>query len=287
MKLMFRKAFSALGICGALALTGCSFFDYNVKPLAKVGDASLYPDDVKLGLAAGVSAEDSARLAEAYIKNWCVEQLMYEKAKDNVTDLDEIDLLVEKYRKSLMIYEYQLQLIGQNLNRPISTSEVQKFYTDNKELYTAQETLFQGLFLVIPAKSVALGELRAQVRQSDINMMEIDRVINKYSLKVKYYDEQWTPLAAVKRQGLFHLSKSHDFGRTHYVEESDEENTYMLIVQDFILAGAPQPFDYVKERISNMLNEQRKADYLRDLSEKLYKDAKESGKIKFASQDKK
>lgn len=286
MKLLFRNLFSALGICGALTLTGCSFFDYDLKPVAKVGDAALYLDDINVGLTSETSAEDSVRLTEAYIKNWCVEQLMYEEAKDNVTDLDEIDLLVENYRKSLMIYEYQLQLIGQNLSRPISIAEIQRFYTDNKELYTAQETLFQGLFLAIPLKSAALPELHSQVRQAEVNMMEIDRIINKYSLRVKYYDERWTPVAAVKRQGLYHLSKSHDFGRGHYVEESDEEFTYMLIVQDYILAGAPQPFDYVKDRITNMLTEQRKVDYLRDLSEKLYNDAKQSGKIKFATQDK-
>jgi len=47
-----------------------------VKPIAKVYDQFLYPDNLKGLIAEGISPEDSAGRVENYIKTWIRKQLM-------------------------------------------------------------------------------------------------------------------------------------------------------------------------------------------------------------------
>ena len=55
-------------------------------------------------LTAGLSGEDSALVADGYIKQWATEALLYDKARNKV-DGKQIEALVEDYSRSLYAHE--------------------------------------------------------------------------------------------------------------------------------------------------------------------------------------
>ena len=56
-------------------------------------------------LTMGLSPEDSATVADNYIKQWSTEVLLYDKARNKVDD-KHIEALVEDYRRSLYAHAY-------------------------------------------------------------------------------------------------------------------------------------------------------------------------------------
>ncbi|MBQ0155767.1 MAG: hypothetical protein KBT22_04220 [Bacteroidales bacterium] len=253
--------------------SSCKYFGKGVAPIAELNGKPLYEDDVKSVLSPDMSYEDSIKSIDNYIRNWAVEELLYQKAEENITETEEVDLLVEKYRKSLMIYEYQQHLIREKLSNPIKEADLIEFYNNNADLYTAHETLFNGIFITMPVKSQAKAEINPLLKFAEISISAIEPIATKYSLKVKYFDSEWTPIAAVQRLGMSDISRTHSFEQKNHFESTDEENIYILVVQDHIKVGDKQPFVYVKERIENMMIEQKKANFLRKLADDAYNEA--------------
>lgn len=273
------KLFGTAALFSMCCFSSCKYFSKGVEPIVELNGKPLYEDDVKSVLSADMSYEDSVKSIDNYIRNWAVDELLYQKAEENITETGEVDLLVEKYRKSLMIYEYQQQLIREKLSNPIKESDLVDFYNNNPDLYTAHETLFNGIFITMPVKSQAKSEVNALLKYADINISAIEPIATKYSLKVKYFDSEWTPIAAVQRLGMSDISRTHSFDHKNHFESTDEENVYILIVQDHIRVGDRQPFIYVKERIENMMIEQKKANFLRKLADDAYNEAIQSGAL--------
>lgn len=278
-----KKIFEMIGIAALTSMccfSSCKYFGKGVTPIAELNGKPLYEDDVKSVLSPDMSYEDSVKSVDNYIRNWAVEELLYLRAEENITETEEVDLLVEKYRKSLMIYEYQQHLIREKLSNPIKETDLIDFYNNNADLYTAHETLFNGIFITMPVKSQAKAEINPLLKFADINISAIEPIATKYSLKIKYFDNEWTPIAAVQRLGMSDISRTHSFENKNHFESTDEENIYILVVQDHIKVGDKQPFVYVKERIENMMIEQKKANFLRKLADDAYNEAIKSGALK-------
>ena len=76
-------------------------------PLVEISGEFLYKEDLQSVLPADLSKDDSLLFAEHYIKNWAEGVLLYQKAESNIPDDDEVNTLVENYRKALIVHTYQ------------------------------------------------------------------------------------------------------------------------------------------------------------------------------------
>ena len=101
-------------------------------PLVEVNGTFLYKEDLQSVLPAGLTKDDSLLFAEHYIRTWVEDLLLYEKAQNNIPDNEEIDRLVENYRKALIMHTYQEELIGQRLTKDIPEQEIAENYEKNK-----------------------------------------------------------------------------------------------------------------------------------------------------------
>ena len=68
----------------------------------------------------GLSKADSASFTENYIRKWVEDVLLYEKAESNVSDAGRVETLVQNYRKSLIMHDYQQHLVEQMLTSELS-----------------------------------------------------------------------------------------------------------------------------------------------------------------------
>ena len=60
-------------------------------PLVEVNGMFLYKEDVVKSTPVGLSAADSLRFVKDYIRKWSESVLLYEKAKNNIPDNEEIE----------------------------------------------------------------------------------------------------------------------------------------------------------------------------------------------------
>lgn len=171
--------------------------------IVKVGNRVLLKSDLEEGIPSGLSSNDSLFAAEHYIRAWIIDVLLYDIAEQNTSDMAHINRLVENYRKSLVIYQYQEQLINEKLVRKITDEELHKYYESHKEKFKFDKYPAQGIFLNL-AESLSADDVipfeyaKPAVREMFVNQQKIDflkkmeddiylRALNKR--EIKFYNE--------------------------------------------------------------------------------------------------
>ena len=92
--------------------------------IASIGDSYLYKDEVELMYAISGHGIDSVRFVDDYIERWAVEHLFYDKASENIASTVDIESMVEKYRRGLILSLYQDGLVSQQLVPNISFDDI-------------------------------------------------------------------------------------------------------------------------------------------------------------------
>ena len=226
-------------------------------PVLEVAGRFLYQDELEKIIPPNVSVIDSADVADRYIRKWVTEVLMYENARRNITNISEINKLVEEYRRSLIIHEYEQALIAQRLEREITEAELIDFYNKFKSQLLLNDNIVKGILLILPKDAPQLNDVYSWVRSADTKSLEN---IEKYSLKnaISYdYFNEWTAFSDIVRKTPFVIEDSRNFvTNTNFAETADSTKLYLLQISDALLAGEVEPDEVAKERIKRaMLNE--------------------------------
>jgi hypothetical protein len=257
--------------------------DSTRQPLLEVEGKFLYLDQVEAVLPPGVSAKDSTRFADSYIKKWITDVLMYENAKRNVTDKDEIERLLEDYRKSLTIHQYQQKLIRQRLPNTITEEELQKFYEEYKSEFILRENIIRGILLVLPKGSPKIDNVRSWVKSGKTKDLEqIEKYSIQHALSYDYFGETWTPLNVVLKKMPVQIEDPASFASSNrFFETSDSLTIYMLKVNQAKRVGEAEPLETAKEKIISIIMNQKRSDLISDFESELYKDAIDNETVTF------
>jgi len=245
------------------------------KPLLEVEGKFLYADEVQQIIPPNVTDTDSIGIAQSYIRKWVTDVLMYENAKRNITNKNEIEELVESYRKSLTIHQYQQKMIEQRLPKEPSEEDMKAFYTQYSDQLVLKENIIKGLLLIIPQKAPKLSTVRSWVQSGNAKSLES---IEKYSLQnaisYDYFGDKWLPLSEIlKRIPLKIEDPSKFLSSNRFVEASDSTEHFFLRIESFRLSGQVEPFEMAKDRIGNILLNKKKADFISKFETEIYNDA--------------
>ena len=76
---------------------------------------------------------------------------MYDVALRNLGDeKEEVDKLVEEYRRSLVRYRYQERLVEEKLKTDIRESDKLNYYEENQKKFILDKGLIKGIILENP-----------------------------------------------------------------------------------------------------------------------------------------
>ena len=77
------------------------------KLVAQVGEKKLFQSEISKIIPAEIIDQDSVQMADDYIRKWVKQELLINKANENLT-LEQKNLTkeIEEYRNSLIIYKY-------------------------------------------------------------------------------------------------------------------------------------------------------------------------------------
>ena len=167
-------------LCGLIGLSSCTknATTQQKGTLVKVNERTLTKEDVLSVLPKNISSADSLLWAESYIKQWVKDNLVYDVALQNLGDENraEIDRLVDSYRRSLVRYRYQEQLVHERLSANITDEEKRNFYDENQDQFELDHSLIKGLFLKIPIDAPNLDEVKKWYRStSEASIEKIEK----------------------------------------------------------------------------------------------------------------
>lgn len=277
-------------LCGLIGLSSCT---KNATPqqkgtLVKVNEHTLTKEDVLSVLPKNISSADSLLWAESYIKQWVKDNLVYDVALQNLGDKNraEIDRLVDSYRRSLVRYRYQEQLVHERLSANITDEEKRNFYDENQDQFELDHSLIKGLFLKIPIDAPNLDEVKKWYRStSEASIEKIEKYSVQNAVVYDYFYDKWVSFDEVFVNIPIQVTNENEFLRTHsFVEIADSSYCYLLNIEEYVAKGKIAPFEYASTQISDMLVNQRKVQFLKNFEEELYNDAIRGGNVVFSAE---
>lgn len=251
--------------------------------LVKVGDHILTRAELNEALPRGLSVVDSATFADNFVKQWAEDILLYDVAAENLPDMVRIERMVEQYRRDLVIFEYQKQLMNEKLSREIPESEVKAYYEADPGRFKLKSGIIKGLFLKVPYNSPRINQLKKWYKSGKPEAVEN---IEKYGLQnaviYEYFYDRWVPFKEVMNNIPYEISDETAFLRTHHnIEYQDSSYLYLLNISDVLTEGSEMPFDFARKQIEEILLNHRKNEFIRNTQRELYNEAFKKGEIEF------
>ena len=230
--------------------------------------------------ASAANAEDSTRYADQYIRRWATDILQYQAGKDHSSP--ETEALVEDYRRSLYVAEYERHLVDKRMPKYVSDAEADTFYVRHADRFVLQENILEGILLVLPADAPSLPELKAKLKDiaDEDNLEYIEKYAYRHAAGYELFATQWrTGNQILMRMPSNKWQKS--LAPDKLFEERDTASIYLLQVTDCRLVGEQMPIEYARPTIDKMILAERRVTFLQQQRDELYEDAVRYGKIRF------
>ena len=275
-------------LCLLMALmvfTGCYKEDIHRgrTPIAAIGDSYLYKDEVELLYATYGQGVDSAHFFRDYVERWAVERLFYNKAIENVALNNDIESMVENYRRGLVLSLYQDRLISQQLVSDISQADIQQFYEQNEVMFELEEPMFKGLLLKVSDKSPNINKVRAWcIRKSSEDFERIEKYSIANSAFYNNFQEEWRTMADVaKLIPITEYQLNERLKKRETIEFKHAGFTYFISADTIIQKGDLKPIEIVSTEITELLVNTRKANFIKEKKNSLYNEALKTGVVEF------
>jgi len=152
-----------LTILSIFLLFSCSMFEENISEvsIARVEDKFLYQSDLEGIVPIETTEEDSALIVNNYIQGWVKDNLILQKAELNLReDQKNVQKQLEDYRKSLIIYAYEKELIKQRLDTSVSATEIQDFYDNNDQNFELKNDIVKVRYLKVNKNAPQIKNIR-------------------------------------------------------------------------------------------------------------------------------
>ena len=257
--------------------------------LVRVHRNVLNRSEVEKIIPKNISSSDSLLIAENFIQKWIKDVLTFEVAQRNIgNEEDDINRLVDDYRRSLLRHRYQEFMIRSRLTAEIRDDEKMTYYNENTARFLLDKNLIKGLFLKIPAESPGLADVKKWYRSQDPKELEnIEKYSIQYASVYDYFYDRWVDFDEILDKMPIYVSNKSQFLSTNQtVELNDSAFCYFLNISEYLLSENIAPYEYADTQIQELMINNRKMDFLRSLEEELYQDAIRKGEVIFYTNQK-
>ncbi len=246
-------------------------------PVAKAGNVVLYYDEIPEQVKGSFSETDSLVVIQNYINKWARKELMFQKAKENITDglINQIENQLNETRVNLIVYEYQRQMMLQRMDTVVGDKELESYYSNNEKNFVLTSNIVKALFIKLPVETPNLWKIKSLSRSGkQKDFQELESLCYQFAEKFDDFDEKWVTLDRLSLELDNDISDQEAFLRRNtYYETSDSSSVYLITINDYRLRGAVAPFEYVMEDIKRIILNNRRIEFIQALESGIYDEA--------------
>ncbi len=244
--------------------------------VAQVGGENLTMSQLKVILPLNMNKIDSISFAQNYIEKWVRNQLMLEKAEINLDKKtqESIEVMIDNYRTSLMLFKYQQLIIRQKLDTIVTDKQIDDYYSNNSGNFRLDSSVVKSIYIQLPKSLFNRNKVRRWIRskkEEDIITLEDYCYQNARNFSM---GEEWKYFGMVLSNLPRKISNQDAFLRYNkYIETTDSLYAYYVAILDYKLTNDTIPVFFVKNQIRNILINHRKVKLIKDLENNIYNDA--------------
>ncbi len=252
-------------------------------PLVEVNGNFLYHEDLQAVLPPDLSGKDSISFVTEYIRNWVKDMLLFEKAKSNVRDDDEIEKMVENYRRVLIMHAYQQELIHQKFSHEISDEDIRKYYEAHKGVFKLDVSSVKGLFIKIPLTAPQLANVRRWYKMTAHDGVEhLEKYSFQNAVKYQYFYDKWVSVPEISNLLPLKVNDIGEyFNKNRHIEIKEGAFYYFLNITAYRAAGDEEPYESAYLKVKDLLLNEKEAGFISQVKEELYKNAIKRKDIKY------
>lgn len=259
-------------------LLACNNKDGDEIAVARVGDNFLYLDELAEAIPEGAKENDSIFAAQSYIKNWVRQQILLDQAENYLEDKDlDFEKQMEEYRKSLVIFTYEEELVKQKLDTTVTDEDINAYYTKHKEDFVLKKNIVKVIYVKLPTNDPNLSKFRKLVRSnSQDDRLKLSELSKEFAVNYFLDDNSWLFFDDVLREVPIKTYNQQNFLQSNrYVEHRDSLYHYLVNIKAFKMKETAAPVGMQRERIKNVIINRRKTEIINKMMNDLYRRAEE------------
>jgi len=188
---------------------------------------------------------------------------------------------LEKYKNSLIIYEYQTEFIKQNLDTVVTPEEIEKYYNKHKNDFLLLKNIVRVMYVVTDKDKNLEKKFKELFALPDSVILDSLEKNGKLYARDYFLDTAvWIPFDnLLKEIPLEVYNKELFLENNKFVNLKTKDEIYLVKLIDFKIKNDVSPLVMEEENIKNIIINKRKIDIVKDMRDKLYRNALKSDKI--------
>ena len=274
------KVLRTISVCCAIVLLlscrAIGDFLHDGDVVARVGQHKLYLTEMETVIPNGLAPEDSARLAEQYIRSWATEQLYLDMASQQLSKSEkDVSMELEAYKNSLLRYRYEQRYVNERLDTTVTRAEIDGYYEEHGDLFVLDVPILKARFVDIMEDSPNYETIRRKMSSNKYeDIAEADSLAYSSALRYLDWSDRWVDAVTLAREfGIDYGTMLSRLSGSFVEIREDRGDVKLAYILETRRAGTPAPVEYCEDRIRDIIISTRKHQLLTTLEQDLLDNA--------------
>ncbi len=235
-------------------------------------------------IPAGTPPRDSIQMAKNFIDTWIREQVILHLAEKNLPDhMKQVQQQLEEYRKSLIMYIYESELIRQHLDTAVSEEEIVAYYNNHPQNFELKDNIVKATYVVVKHNAPKLNKLRTWFRsESAKDKKLLHDYCYQFATTFRLDDENWILFdELVKAIPIKTYDQEHFLRNNRLIEIADSAYHYWIRIHDFKIKESLSPLEFERENIRALILNKRKLQLIKHLEKQAIQYALDRREVEF------
>ncbi|QQS30091.1 MAG: hypothetical protein IPM47_03835 [Sphingobacteriales bacterium] len=276
------------GAVWLLLFNGCGYFSGKKAGdllIARSGNAKLYRSQLTGMVNPETTAQDSIQIINQYVENWVRRQILLQQAEfEPNNQMPGIEQQLQDYKESLLIHNFEQQMLGAFADTLINQDEIASYYEQNKTNFLLEDNILKAAFVITPKGETRKDSVKLLLKKTDeFSQQTLDNLTKKHQWPSSL-PHSWKTWDDLKKQIPLEDNDFNLISRNRFYQNSDAVNSYFLSAEAVVSRGEPAPLDYCMTEIKKIIVHKRSLEYLRQTKNRYYKEALNKGLIEIFRQ---
>ncbi len=263
-----------------LSFSACNLFNKygnsdGTRVVARVYNEYLYVADLD-ALTMGKSSEDSVKIVAAFAESWVKKKLLLQKAQEYIPSDDAgINKKVEDYRESLILYEYEKELIRKKMERAVKDDDIAEFYEKNQNNFVLENEVYKVNYIVISPQAEEFDKIKILINKgkTDEDFEALEGYCKAFAQSYNLEEGIWKTAESLKSDFNLNTDKSDALTVSSKFKEYEYGGTnYYIKIIEKREKGEATPLEFVQGQIKEMLFNKKKVTLIENIYNKILQD---------------
>lgn len=257
-------------------ITSCMSLNYysdkNNPIVAEVDGQKLYLKDLEKLYTNDNYMVDSVYVAKEFINSWVKGVLKKNDAKKLFSDYqDDIEVLVEKYRNSLLTYKYE-DHYSSYVDTVVLEREILDYYTNNKSQFKLISPIVKAKILILPVDYKKEKTISSKFYSSKSDdYQDLLTLSERDGLFLYEFSEEWVYFSEFVKYIPFSKKSLDEYLSTTKKDRIvDSKNIYLISILEYEKSNSDMPIQFVRNSIIKSLINNRRRTYFKKIEDSIY-----------------